>query len=170
MSPVGQPRDDSACRSFGRVEESARQQQVVRARDAEVLDEARAVLDRQSVAERARDRHAELRGRRAHAEVARERNAQPPPAAMPSTCAIVGTLTRSSRATHASRRRSYSRPSSRDENPVNWLMSVPVQNVAAVARIDERRADRRVGVDAVAGLDERVVHRPRHRVARRPDD
>ena len=42
--------------------------------DAEVLDQPRAVLERQPVAERARDRHAEARGRRADAQIARERD------------------------------------------------------------------------------------------------
>jgi hypothetical protein len=89
--------------------------------------------------------------------------AQPPPAAIPSTCAMVVTATRSSRDTQASRRCSYSTPSWRVENEVNWLMSVPGQNVAPAGANDEYSNVGRL-VDALAGLDERVVHRPGHRV------
>ena len=49
-------------------------------------------------------------------------------------------------------------------NAVNWLMSVPATN-ASPARAGRTRG-RVVGVDLVAGVDERVVHRPGHRVAR----
>jgi crotonobetainyl-CoA:carnitine CoA-transferase CaiB-like acyl-CoA transferase len=51
--------------------------------------------------------------------------AQPPPAATPCTCAIVGLDTRSSRPITSSIRLSYARPSSRPRNAWNCAMSVP---------------------------------------------
>ena len=98
--------------------------------------------------------------RRSHASAI----AQPAPAAMPSTWAMVGTATRSSRATH-------------DFEPALVLETVlarrerrELADVGAGAedpagRANDERAKLGRRVDALAGVGERVVHRPRHRVA-----
>ena len=72
----------SDCR-FGGVEEAAGEEQILRPRRPDEIDEARVVRRRQAVAERARDRHAEARVGRADAQVAGSAIAQPPPAATP---------------------------------------------------------------------------------------
>ena len=98
--------------------------------------------------------------RRSHASAI----AHPAPAATPSTWAMVGTATRSSRARHASRRRSYARPSSPDVNS-GKLRDVGPGAEDAAGRADDEHAYGGVGVHAFAGVGERVVHRPRHGVA-----
>ena len=127
-------------RRFVRVEESAGDEHVLGAREAEVLDEPRAVLERQTVAERAGDGHAEAGVRRAHAQVARQRDRAPGAggdAFAPGRSS--GTVTRSSRAT------------TRFEAPLvleavlagrerrELAMSVPVQNTSPAARMTNAR-------------------------------
>ena len=107
----GQPRHDPAAAASAASSKRAGDEQVL-VRAGPMLDQARAVLDDRPLPsvraigtpKRAAGEHT----RRSHASAI----AQPAPAAMPSTWAIVGTATRSSRARHVSRRRSYSTPSS----------------------------------------------------------
>jgi hypothetical protein len=65
--------------------------------------------------------------------------AQPPPAATPCTCAMVGTDTRSRRSMTASSLRSYAIPSSPEANPVNWRMSVPAAKASPAPRTTNTR-------------------------------
>ena len=92
--------------------------------------------------------------------------AQPPPAATPCTCAIVGLVTRSSRSSDAVE------PLFVLDAVLAVAEALELRDVGAgderlaAGAAQDQHAERGVGVDAIAGVDERLVHLPRHRVAR----
>src|SRR3954451_16762784 len=143
-----------------------REDEVLRARLAENRREPRVAGHRQAVAQRARDRQAELRLRRAHAQVARRGDRQPG----------------ADRVALDLRDRRLAQAVEAAEVAVDarlvldaGLARVEVEELADVGARDERAAARAaqdehadvvVCVDLVAVRVQRLVHRERHRVAR----
>ena len=120
--------------------------------DPEVLDEARAVLERQAVAERAGDRHAEAGQRastRAGRRPARSRSRRRPRSPPPGRSSERPPARAAPR--HDSRRRSYSRPSSRVEKR-RELADVRAGAEHPTGRANDECAKTGIRVDALAGV------------------
>ncbi len=129
-----------------------------------MLDQPRAVLDRQRVAERPGDGHAKAGVGRAHAKIARERDRAP------------GARGDAFHLGDGGHRDLLEPGETRFEAPLvreavlagcepGKLRDVGPGAEDAADRADDEHAYGGVGVHAFAGVDERVVHRPRHGVA-----
>ena len=160
----GHPCHEADRRRFARVEQSAGEQQILGARESEVLDQPRAVLDRQRVTERPRDGHAKAGTGRAHAKVARQRDRAP------------GARGHAFHLGDGGHCDLLEPGETRFEAPLvgetvlarcepGKLPDVGPGAEDAANRADDEHAYGGVAVHAFAGVNERVVHCPRHGVA-----
>ena len=158
--------DKTVCVGFGAGDESAAEEQILRETRPHHVEEPAVVRARQTVAESPGDRNAECRFRRGDAQVARQRDGAP------STCGD---------ALHVRDRRLGD-----PFQAVEHLVDAPLvgERVGLRAQMlelgdvgagDERLAagaaknhhtDIGFGIRAIAGVEQRLVHLPRHRVAR----
>ena len=154
----------TAGRRFVDVEEPPGDQQILRPRDAEVLDEARAVRQRQArcrACARSGRRSARSASRRAGRTRARWRSRRRPRCRPPARWSA----RRRARAAPRLLEALFVHPAVLAGRKRRELADVRARAEDAAAAANHERAQAGLRVHAIAGLDERVVHLPGHGVA-----